>query len=177
MLNFTFPFLFLQLSSLWVTLIPVSGCLSLNFRSAFPTLAGLAHQWVASVQFSRSFVSDSSQPHGLQHTRFPCPSPAPGACSNSCPSSGWCHPTISSSAMPVSSRLQSFPASWSFPMMGPWTECIRHWAPASPLKGHHLLTSLFPLMASTTVTKQDAMGPCGRDVPVSSPCLLSVENF
>ena len=115
MLNYILPVLFLQLSSLWVTLIPVSGCLCLNSRSAFPTLAGLAHQWLASVQFSRSFVSDSSRPHGLQHTRFLCPSPTPGTCSNSCPSSRWCHPTISSS---VSSRLQSFPASRSFPMMG-----------------------------------------------------------
>ena len=54
-------------------------------------------------------------PHGLQHARPPCPSPAPGACSNSCPSSRWCHPTISSSVVPFS-RLQSFPASGSFPM-------------------------------------------------------------
>ena len=55
------------------------------------------------------------RPHGLQHTRLPCPSPAPGAYSNSCPSSQWCHPTISSSIVPFSSCLQSFPASGSFP--------------------------------------------------------------
>jgi len=55
-------------------------------------------------------------PHGLQHTRPPCPSPTPRACSNSCPSSQWCHPTISSSVIPFSSCLQSFPASGSFPM-------------------------------------------------------------
>ena len=59
-------------------------------------------------------MSSSLQPHGLQHTRLPCPSPAPGACSNSCPSSWWCHPTISSSTVPFSSCLQSFPASGSF---------------------------------------------------------------
>ena len=53
-----------------------------------------------SFQFSRSVVSDSLQPHGLQHVRLPCPSPTPGAYSNSCPSSQWCHPTISSSAIP-----------------------------------------------------------------------------
>ena len=53
--------------------------------------------------------------HGLQQTRLPCPSPTPGACSNSCPSSRWCHPTISSSVVPFSSRLQSSPASGSFP--------------------------------------------------------------
>ena len=69
-----------------------------------------------SVQFSRSVMSDSLQPHGLQHTRLPCPSPTPGAYSNLCPSSQWCHPTISSSAVPFSSHLQSFPASGSFPV-------------------------------------------------------------
>ena len=67
-----------------------------------------------SVQFSHSFVSDYLQPHGLQHTRLPCPSPPPGACSNSCPLSRWCHLTISSSVVPFSSHLQSFPASGSF---------------------------------------------------------------
>ena len=55
-------------------------------------------------------------PHGLQHARLPCPSPTPGACSNSCPSTWGCHPTISSSVVPFSSCLQSFPASASFPM-------------------------------------------------------------
>ena len=61
-------------------------------------------------------MSDSLQPYGLQHTRPPCPSPTPGAYSNSCPLSWWCHPTISSSVVPFSSHLQSFPASGSFPM-------------------------------------------------------------
>ena len=69
-----------------------------------------------SVQFSCSVMSDSLQPHGLQHARLPCPSPTPGAYSNSCPSHWWCHPTISSSVVPFSSCLQSFPASGSFPM-------------------------------------------------------------
>ena len=69
----------------------------------------------SSVQFSRSVKSNSLQPHGLQHARLHCPSPAPGACSNSCPSSQWCHPTISSSVIPFSSCLQSFPESGSFP--------------------------------------------------------------
>ena len=66
-------------------------------------------------QFSRS-TSDPLQPHGLQHARLPCPSPTPGACSNSCPSSRWCHPTITSSVIPFSSCLWSFPASGPFPM-------------------------------------------------------------
>ena len=71
--------------------------------------------WFSSVQFSRSVESDSLRPHGLQHTRLPCPSPPPGACSNSCPASWWYHPTISSSVVPVFC-LQSFPASGSFPV-------------------------------------------------------------
>ena len=57
----------------------------------------------------------SLQPHGLQHSRLPCPSPPPRVCSNSCASSWWCHPTISTSVVPFSSFLQSFPASGSFP--------------------------------------------------------------
>ena len=69
-----------------------------------------------SVQFSCSVMSDSLQPHGLQHTRLLCPSPTPRACSNSCPSSQWCLPTISSSVVPFVSCLQSFPASGSFQM-------------------------------------------------------------
>ena len=72
--------------------------------------------WRHLVQFSHSVVSDSLRPHGLQHSRLPCPSPTPGTCSNSCPLSWWCHPTISSSVVPFSSCLQSFPASGSFPM-------------------------------------------------------------
>ena len=69
-----------------------------------------------SVQFSHSVTFDSLRPHGLQHTRPPCSSPTPGAYSNSCPLSRWCHPTISSSVIPFSSHVQSFPASGSFPV-------------------------------------------------------------
>ena len=69
-----------------------------------------------SIQFSHSVVSKSLQHHGLQHTRLSCPSPTPGAFSNSCPSSQWCHPTISSSIIPFSSCLQSSRASGSFLM-------------------------------------------------------------
>ena len=70
----------------------------------------------SSVQFSRSVMSNSWWPHELQHARPPCPSPTPRVYSNSCPWSRWCHPTISSSVVPFSSCLQSFPASGSFPM-------------------------------------------------------------
>ena len=61
-------------------------------------------------------MSDSLQPYGLQHARPPCPSPTPGAYSNSCPLTRWCHPTIWSSVIPFFSCLQSFPASGSFQM-------------------------------------------------------------
>ena len=69
-----------------------------------------------SVQFSHSVVSDSLWPHELQHARSPCPSPTPGIRPESCPSSRWCHPAISSSVVPFSSCPQSLPASESFPM-------------------------------------------------------------
>ena len=69
-----------------------------------------------SVQFSRSDMSDSLRPHEPQHARPPCPSPTPGVYPDSCPLSQWCHPTISSSVVPFSPCLQSFPASGSFQM-------------------------------------------------------------
>ena len=80
-----------------------------------PALTGLSYQF-SSVQFSCSVVSDFLQPHESQHTRPPCPSPPPRVYSNSCPSSWWCHPAISSSVVPFSSCPQSLPASGSFPI-------------------------------------------------------------
>ena len=91
-------------------------CSKASFRF-FPSSYSCSHSIPSSsVQFSRSVMSNSLWPHGLQHARLPCPSPTPWACSNSCPLSRWCHPTISSSVAPFSSCLQSFPASRSFPM-------------------------------------------------------------
>ena len=72
------------------------------------------HYW--GKYFSCSVVSDSLQPHGLQHARLPCLSPTYRVCSSSCPYSQWCHPTISSSVVPFFFHLQSFPASGSFQM-------------------------------------------------------------
>ena len=73
--------------------------------------------WICKlVQFSCSVISNSLQPHGLQHARPPCPSPIPGVYANSCPWSQWCHPTISSSVIPFSSHFKTFPASGSFQM-------------------------------------------------------------
>ena len=71
---------------------------------------------ISLVQFSCSVMSDSVWPHGLQHARPSCPSPTPRAYSNSCASCQWCYSTLSSSVIPFSSLLQSFPASGSFPM-------------------------------------------------------------
>ena len=71
---------------------------------------------VKMYQFSCSVISDSLRPHESQHARPPCPSPTPGVYPNSCPSSRWCHPAMSSSVVPFSSCLQSLPASGSFPM-------------------------------------------------------------
>ena len=80
------------------------------------------------VQFSRSVVSDCLWPHGLQHARLPYhPSPTPRAYSNSCPLSRWCHPTMSSSVVPFSSCLQSFPASGSFHMSQFFNQVPKYW--------------------------------------------------
>ena len=100
---------------------------------------------LSSVQFSHSVMSNSLQPHGLQHARLPCPWSTPRACSNSCPSVGWCHPTVSSSVIPFSSCLQLCPASGSFPMSQFFTSggqsihiikifVLRYWL--SPEGGH-----------------------------------------
>ena len=76
----------------------------------------------SSVQFRRLIMSNCLQPHRPKHARPPCPSPTPGVHSNLCPLSRWCHPTISSSGVPFSSHLQSFPASGSLQMSQFFTE-------------------------------------------------------
>ena len=86
------------------------------FKNFFTVCCDPQSKAFSSVQFSHSVVSDSLWPHGLQHTRPPCPSPTPGVYSNSCPLSWWCHPTISSSVIPFFSCLQSFPTSGYFQM-------------------------------------------------------------
>ena len=83
----------------------------------------IKYLFILLLLFSSSFVSDSSRSHGLQLSRLPCPSATPGACSNSCPLSQWCHPTISFSVAPFSSCLQSFPASGYFLMNWLLTSC------------------------------------------------------
>ena len=81
-----------------------------------PVFPGMYHIGFSSVQFSCLIMSNSLQPHGLQHTRLPCPSSTPRVYQNSCPLSRCCHPTISSSVVPYSSGPQSFPSSGSFQM-------------------------------------------------------------
>ena len=86
-------------------------------KSTFTLSEAISHALIhSSVQFSRSVMCDSLQLHGWQHNRSPCPSPTPGAYSNSCPSSQWCHPTVSSSVVSFSFCLQFFPASGSSQM-------------------------------------------------------------
>ena len=105
-LFFSLPFFFLLLSRFVLIYWERNGNVKINFRS------GVCCCCYCSV----AQLCLTLRPHGPQHTRLPWPSPSPGACSNSCPLSQWCHPTISSSVIPFSSCLQSFPASGSFPM-------------------------------------------------------------
>ena len=122
--------------------------------------------------FSCSVVSDSSQPHGLPHTKLPCPSPSPGACSNLCPLSQWCHPTISFSVASFSCP-QSFPALGSFPMIrlfAPGGQSIRASASVLPMNIQQLISfriDWFGLLAlkglsrvfcSTTIWKHSFFG-------------------
>ena len=109
-----------------------------NLRKSENQLTQINCIFIHSVQFSHSVISDSFQPPGLQHTRLPCPLPTPRACSNLCPSSRWCHPTISSSAIPFFSCLQSFPASGSFPMS-------QFFTPGGQSVKASVLASVFPI--------------------------------
>ena len=125
----------------------------------------------SSVQFSHSVMSNSLPLHGLQHARLTWPSPTPGDCSNSCPSSQWCHPTISFSVDPFSSCPQSFPASGSFPMSQFFTwggQIIGFSFSISPSNEYSGLISfrkslqskgLSRVFSSTTVQKHKVFGP------------------
>ena len=136
----------------------------------------ISHIFNKGFQFSHSVTYDSLRPHGLQQARLSCPSPTPGVYSNSCPLSRWCHPTISSSVIPFSSRLQSFPASRSSPRSWFFTsgdQSIRVLASASALPMN--IQDWFPLgltgwislqskgllrvLFNTTVLKNQFFGP------------------
>ena len=109
-----------------------------------------------SVQFTCSVVSNSLWPHGLQHTRLPCPSPTPWAYSNSCSLHRWCHPNISCSVVPFSSCLQSFPASGSF-------QISQLFASGGQSIGVSASASVFP------INTQDWSPSSPRDSQESSP--------
>ena len=117
-----------------------------------------------SVHFSHSVVSDSLRPHELQHARPPCPSPTPRVHSNSCPSSRWCHPAISSSAVPFSSCPQSLSASESFPMS--W-----FFASGGQCIGVSTSASVLPVNIQDWFPLDELVGfPCSpRDSQESSP--------
>ena len=128
--------------------------------------------WILLLLFSHSGVSDSLQPHGLQHARPPCPSLSPGACSNSWPLSRWCHPTISSSVVPFSSRLQSLPASGLFQ----WVRSSHQMATSLEIQlQHQSFQGIF-----RTVFLQDGLvwSPCDpRDSQESSPAVWKHQFF
>ena len=119
-----------MVSFIWVWIMPFMishGKTLLNQNFQLPYLGLVVNlclvfadhlKYLPVLQFSRSVMSDSLRTHGLQHTRPPCPSPTPGAYSNSRPSRWWCHPTILSSVVPSSSHLPSFPASGLFQWVG-----------------------------------------------------------
>ena len=142
-----------------------------HWRPSLPTLRPRGPlSSVALLLFSHSVTSDFLRPHGLQHTWLSCPLLSSGIFSNSCPLSQWCHPTISSSVIPLSSCLQSFPASGSFPVSqlftsGGWSIRVSASASVLPMNiqrwcplGHQGLISLLSkrfsrVFSSTTVWK------------------------
>ena len=105
-----------------------SQVISYTFDSSWSLTVIYSTRLVKSGQFSCSVVSDCVRPHGLQHARFPCLSPTPGAYSISCRSSQWCQPANSSFVVPFSSHLQSFPASGSFPMSQFFASWPKYWS-------------------------------------------------
>ena len=119
---------------------------------------------ISSVQFSRSVVSNSLQPHKLQHARPPCPSQTPRTYPNSCPLSQWCHPTISASVLTFSPCPQSFPASGAFPMSQ-----LFSWGGQSI--GVSASTSVLLMNTRTDLLQNGLVGsPCSpRDSQESSP--------
>ena len=130
----------------------------------------------SSVQFSHSVVSNSLWPHGLQHVRPPCPLPTPRVYPNSCPLSWWCHPSSSSSFVPFSSCLQSFPSSGSFSVQS--VLCIRwsRYCVGSPVRHYWQNggTVLSPLSSFRSHGSWDeGVRPCNSDL--SFPLLGRVD--
>ena len=133
-----------------------------------------------SLLFGHSVMSDSLQPHGVQHASLPCPPPSPGICSNSCPLSQWCYSTISSSVIPFSSCLHSFPASGSFLMSQLFTSdgpsigasvsaYIQGWLPLGLTDLISLLSKWFSRVFSNTTVQNQFFG--------AQPSLRSLFNL
>ena len=99
--------------------------------------------------FGHSVMSDCLWPCGLQHCRPPCPSPSPPVCSNPCPLSQWCHPTVSSSVVPFSSCLQSFPEPWSFLMSNTYIILLFN-------SRKRVILLMFPLISEKTKAYKDS---------------------
>ena len=143
----------------------------------------------SSVQFSRSVMSDSLRPHEAQHTRPPCPSPTPGVYSNLCPLR-WFHPTISSSVVPFSSRLQSFPALGTFPKSQFFTSSGQSWSFSFSISPSSEYSDWFPLgwtvwisllskgfsrvFSNTTVQKHLFFG---AQLSLYNPTLTSIHDY
>ena len=136
-------------------------------------------------QFSHSVMSNSLPPHGLQHARLPCPSPTPRACSNSCPSNRWCHPNISSSAIPFSSCLQSFPALGSFQMSQASHQVARvlqiqlqhqsfQWTPRTDLL---LLFKMLSRLVITVLPRSQFFASGGQNIGVSASASVLSMNI
>ena len=125
---------------------------------------GCTRNFTRKLQFSCSVMSNYLWPHGMRHARLPCPSPTPRACSNSCPSRWWCHPTISSSVGPFSSCPQSFTASRSFPMS-------QLFASGGQTTGVSASASFLPVNTQDWSPLDELVGsPCSpRDSQESSP--------
>ena len=143
---------------------------------------------ILSVQFSLSVMSDSLRPHESQYARPPCPSPTPGVHPNSCTSSGWCHPAISSSVVPFSSCPQFCPASGSFPMnrlftSGGQSTGASASVPPMNIQGQFplglialislLSKGLLKVFSSTTIRKHQIFG----FQPIYGPTLISIHDY
>ena len=140
----------------------------------FSTYLLIDHQDVCEIHSVQFSCLVSLEPHGLQHARPPCPSPMPRVYSNSCPSSRWYHPSISSSVIPFSSHLQSFPTSGSFPMSQLFTsggQVIGDSASASALPMN--IQYWFPLGLTGLITLQRSKWYC----PVIFFFIMSLPGF
>ena len=138
-------------------------------------------EYFSSVQFGCSVVSDSLRPHESQHARPPCSSPTPGIYSNSCPSSRWCHPAISSSVIPFSSCPQSLRASGSFPksigvsaLASVLPKNTQDWSPLGWTAWISLQSKgLARVFSSTTVQKHQFFGAQLSSVQLSHPYMTT----